>query len=144
MEISSKAIRTSEHVIQSQVFRWAELQSGVHPELRLLFAIPNSGKRSYALASYMRAEGLRAGFPDMCLPLGRGGFNALYLELKAEGGKVSDRQREWHEALRKRGNCVEVCRGFEATIDILSRYLAGRIQAPEKTATNTAHQNILA
>lgn len=139
MGISSKATRTSEHVIQSQVFRWAELQSGVHPELRLLFAIPNSGKRSYALAAYMRAEGLRAGFPDMGLPVARCGFSALYIEQKAKDGKVSDNQRAWHEKLRKENNLVEVCYGFEATIDILTRYVTGQITAPRISITNRIH-----
>ena len=44
-----------EEIEQTCLFRWAALESGAHPELALLHAIPNGGKRSKSEAARMRA-----------------------------------------------------------------------------------------
>lgn len=46
-----------EEIEQTCLFRWAALESGAHPELALLHAIPNGGKRSKSEAARMKAAG---------------------------------------------------------------------------------------
>lgn len=55
------------------------------------FAIPNQSNRHIANAARMKAEGVRAGSPDMCflLPGGRVGW----LEMKAPNGSLSPEQK---------------------------------------------------
>jgi hypothetical protein len=109
---------------QRALFEWANLMGAKVPELRLLVHIPNGGLRNVVVAARLRAEGTRKGFPDMILPVARGGYHALAIELKrAKGGKVSPEQREWLDALAAQGWRAVVCRGFDEARSELSRYL---------------------
>ena len=53
---------------QAALFRWAQFQSGKYPELDLMFHIPNGGKRGKAEAARFKAEGVKAGVPDIFFP----------------------------------------------------------------------------
>lgn len=115
----------SEHVEQKALFAWAKLASTTHPDLRLLYAIPNGGKRSKAVAGKLKAEGVKTGVLDTCLPVARGGFHGLYLEMKRrKGGKVSADQKRWVEDLRAEGYSAVVCRGWDEAREVLLAYLA--------------------
>lgn len=111
---------------QKQVIRWAELQSHAMPELRLLHHIPNEAKRSPALAARLKAEGMKSGVPDLFLPVPRGGYHGLFVEMKRRhGGTVSDAQREWLAALTEQGYRATVCKGAVEAIDTIKEYLKG-------------------
>jgi hypothetical protein len=109
---------------QVALFKWAELQAGKYPELKLLFAIPNGGSRNIIEAVHLKAQGVKAGVPDLCLPVARGGSHALYIELKrTKGGVVSVDQKSWLLALADQGYAVAVCKGWEAAAEIIKGYL---------------------
>lgn len=57
-------------------------------ELALLHHIPNGGARSKATAGRLKAEGVKAGIPDICLPVPKNGYGALYIELKVPENKA--------------------------------------------------------
>ena len=70
--------------------------------------------------------GLRKGVPDICLPVGRGGYHALYIELKrVKGGRVSPDQRQMLADLNAEGNFAVVCRGAEDAKKLILAYLHG-------------------
>ena len=99
---------------QQAFFKWCLRNPEELVGLELIFAIPNGGLRDKVVANRMKLEGLRAGVPDMCLPIAKGGFNALYIEMKVRsGGTVSKLQKMWHDVLRGHGNKVVVCCGFK-------------------------------
>lgn len=108
--------------------------AGRDPLWALLYAIPNGGARSGATAARMKATGAKKGFPDVGLPVARGGFHALFIEVKrpkAEGkraGVVGDDQSKWHIALHNEGNCVGICYGWTHARLMIEAYLAGAIQ----------------
>ena len=109
---------------QQTLFEWVRLQSGKYPELRLLYHIPNGGSRNKAEAGRLQAEGVKAGVPDLCLPVARGGYHGLYIELKRKrGGVASDLQLAWMENLMKQGYCVALCKGWEAAAEMIMNYL---------------------
>ncbi len=112
-----------EHEEQNALFQWADTVAGLYPELALMFAIPNGGLRNKATAGKLRAEGCKRGVPDLCLAVPRGGFHALYIELKAEGGKTTDAQEWWLDALSRQGYRTAVCFGWEAAKDLIEEYL---------------------
>jgi len=58
-----KIAARSEHEEQVALLDWASLMSNQWPELSLLFAVPNAGKRTHATANWLRAEGMKAGVP---------------------------------------------------------------------------------
>jgi hypothetical protein len=62
-----------------------------------------------------KAEGVRAGFPDMVivLPAGR----TFYIEVKAPKGVLSDAQRELHGRMREMGHLVLVAKSIDALRD---------------------------
>ena len=62
---------------QMTLFSWAAMQSGKYPELNLLYHVPNGGSRHKAEAGRLRAEGVKAGVPDLCLPVARGQYHGL-------------------------------------------------------------------
>jgi len=114
----------TESVEQQCLFRWAAVSAAAHPELRMMFHIPNGGSRSRAEAGRFKAEGVKAGVPDICLPVPRGGYHGLFIELKrTQGGVVSPEQTEWLEALRTQGYRAEVCRGWESAAHVIKEYL---------------------
>lgn len=127
----------SEHCEQVRLFEWAALAKSTMPELGLLYAIPNGGARHKAVAGKLRAEGVKSGVPDLCLPVPRGGFHGLYIELKRQkGGRVSKGQQQWIADLRAQGYSAVVCEGWMAASEVLTAYLAlsrapdGSVSAP--------------
>lgn len=108
---------------QILVFAWARLHENAWPELRLLHHIPNGGKRTKSEAARFKRAGVKAGVPDICLPVSRQGFHGLYVELKAEKGKVSDHQANWLYALQQQGYQAVVCYGADAAIGAIKEYL---------------------
>lgn len=109
---------------QENLFRWARFVSGKYPELDLMFHIPNEGKRTKSAGAQQRAMGLKRGMPDICLPVARGKYHSLYIELKAEGGRLSADQADQLMKLRRAGHAAEVCYGFEAAQETLLQYLS--------------------
>ena len=119
----------SEDEEQIMVMKWAELQMGRWPDLQWLYHIPNGGKRRRTEAARFKAMGVKAGVPDLCLPVPKGGYHGLYIEMKRqEGGKLSKDQREWIEGLDKNGDCVLRCDGARQAIDVLEAYMWGRLK----------------
>ena len=109
---------------QQTLFHWARYYRGKYPELDLMYHIPNEGKRSYSTGRRMLAEGLKPGVPDICLPVARGGYHSLYIELKRrEGGRVTQAQTQWLGALRDAGHMATVCKGWEEASEMILRYL---------------------
>ncbi len=102
---------------------WAHLHEWQYPELALLFAIPNGGYRRIETASRLKAEGVKAGVPDLFLPVARSPWNGLFIEMKTKKGVLTGPQRYWQRALKEQMYRHEVCRGFEAARDTLIGYL---------------------
>lgn len=93
------------------------------PELELLYHIPNGGKRDITTAKRLKAEGVKAGVPDICLPVARGKYHGLYVELKAGKNKTTENQDRWLTALHNNGYCTSVCYGWEDAAKVISNYL---------------------
>lgn len=109
---------------QAAVFEWADLSAGRWPELRLLFHIPNGGLRNKVTAARMKMLGVKAGVPDLFLPVGRGNWFGLFIEMKRrKGGKLSPLQVDWIEALGRQGYKTVVCFGADAAITAIEDYL---------------------
>lgn len=115
--------RISESQEQQAVIEWAEWASAKFPCLKLLYHIPNGGSRSRAEAGRFKSEGVKSGVPDLCLPAARHGYHGLYIEMKAVGGKVSDKQTAWMIALAGEGYLCRVCYGADTAIRLLEKYV---------------------
>ena len=117
----------SESVEQQCLFRWAEYQMGKYPELALMYHVPNGGKRGKAEAIRFKAEGVKAGVPDICLPVPRGEWHGLYIELKRrKGGRVTKDQTDWLEELMRQGYATAICRGCDEAQKVILAYLGAK------------------
>lgn len=101
---------------------------GVLAPAGLIYHIPNGGARSAITGANLKRQGTRAGMPDYHLPVARGGFHGLFLELKAADGEVSEKQAGLLLALSKEGHAVCVAFGIDAAIEAVTSYL--RLAAP--------------
>jgi len=113
----------SEHDEQVKLFQWAAYRTGIYPEIELMYAVPNSGKRPGSQGGWMIAEGLKSGVPDVCLPVPRGKYHGLYLELKHGRNNATPEQQHWIDMLTAQGYRAVVVYEFEGARDALIDYL---------------------
>lgn len=106
----------TEHAEQVSLVQWLD---ATHPDL-LYFAVPNGGNRNIITAKKMKAEGVKAGVPDMFFPALK-----LFIELKrTKGGNVSAEQKHMKERLELAGYKVAICHGAKEAVDIITLELA--------------------
>lgn len=94
------------------------------PELKLLYHIPNERKCDPRQGKKLRLMGVRRGVPDLCLPVPRGGYHGLWIEMKTETGRATDDQKWWGERLTAQGYAWEVCHGWESATRVLEWYMS--------------------
>ena len=113
-------MKTTEHDIQVNCVNYFRLR---YPK-GLIFAIPNGGQRNVIVAAKLKAEGVLAGVPDLCIPIAKKGCNGLYVELKnGKAGKVSDNQKTIMSKLQNEGYKCEVCRSFDEFKNVVDNYM---------------------
>jgi hypothetical protein len=112
---------------QSALFCWAGEHKKQQPLLALMFHIPNGGERSGHTGARLRAMGTKRGVPDICLPVARGRFHGLFIEMKKLKSKESDLrtdQRQWMKDLAEQGYHVTRCNGWIEAKDYIIWYLS--------------------
>lgn len=111
---------------QMAVFEWAEYNLGKYPELALMFHIPNESNVPVQYRVKLKKMGLKSGVPDICLPVARGGYHALYIEMKRTKRSATSEQQKWTIAkLNAVGNIAIICKGAEQAIENIIEYLKG-------------------
>ena len=119
----------SEAQHQAAVIKWSQQPSvrSRWPELALLHHIPNGGTRDSVEAKHLKQQGVKRGVPDLCLPVSRGAYHGLYIEMKTESGRATADQKWWGEQLTRQGYCWFVCHGWENAVQTIEAYLEGAI-----------------
>jgi hypothetical protein len=114
----------SEHQIQCAVVKWWQKQHKLYglPEFAL-FAVPNAARRTPQLASYLGAEGMKAGVPDLLLDVPRGPYHGMRLETKTKIGRLSSAQEEFRDYYLRAGYQWVLYRTPEDGIDAIRVYL---------------------
>lgn len=110
-------MRRPEQALQRAVIEYLD---AVLPADAWAFHVPNGGARTKAEGGILKAMGVRAGIPDLCIVWqGR----AYWIELKAGRGKASDAQDAAHARLQQCG-CwpVATCRSIDDVETALSVY----------------------
>lgn len=108
---------------QKALFDWVAFARAQHPEIDLIYHIPNGGSRNKIEAANLKRQGVRPGVPDLCLPVARGVYHGLYIELKAGSNRPTKTQIKWIQALKAQGYAVEVCYGWEHAAKTIIDYL---------------------
>lgn len=92
----------------------------------LIYHVPNGGHRHKLVAIKLKGQGVKAGVPDLVLPMARGGYFGLYLEFKATApndAAVSASQHAWIRRLSDQGYMAIVCRGHFDAMEQIRAYL---------------------
>jgi hypothetical protein len=98
-------MRDLEHKVQVAICQYLDLR-GV-----LYFSVPNGGQRNKIVAAKLKAEGAKAGIPDLCI-IHEG--QAFFLEVKrpatsdSRKGRLSPVQKEMIERIEQAGGEVKV------------------------------------
>lgn len=118
-----------EYAAQCAVIAWCNLaDQSKYPGVRLIYAIPNGsyfGGDAVTRArrgARMKAQGVKPGVPDLCLPVARGGWHGLYIEMKAPKGRATHEQAAWIIDLTDQGYKAVVCHGHKEAISAVQEY----------------------
>jgi hypothetical protein len=103
-----------------------ELELSLPAVAALIYHVPNGGHRHKLVAIKLKGQGVKAGVPDLVLPMARGGYFGLYLEFKATApndAAVSASQHAWIRRLNDQGYLAIVCRGHFDAMEQIRAYL---------------------
>lgn len=109
------------------VFLNGEKQRGtiLGPVCDLIYHVPNGGHRSFKTSKDLKKQGVKKGVSDLVLPIARGGYFGLYLEIKAEKSwSISESQQEWLSMVEEQGYAAALAVGEEEIKDVLIRYMS--------------------
>ena len=108
---------------QRTFVQWCAMEAGKYKGLDLIYAIPNGGSRNEIEARNLKLTGVKAGVPDLFLPVARKGKHGLYIEMKRrQGGRLSEYQKEWLSRLSEQGYETAVCKGFDEAVKVVEDY----------------------
>ena len=119
--------KLTEHAAQAALFKTVAMHTTTRPELGLLFAIPNGGHRNKGTAVKLKAEGVKAGVLDTCLPVARGGWHGAFIELKVGHNRPTPEQKAWIRNLSEQGYYCAIHWDWSQAFQCLLDYLDGRI-----------------
>jgi hypothetical protein len=92
------------------------------------YSIPNGTNKSKFLQWLFKKTGLKAGVPDLHIPvpvINKGLYDGVYehhgsfVEVKLPKGYVSGSQKEWHNKLKELGHLVVIIRSIDELIDFI-------------------------
>lgn len=118
-----------EDIEQQMVIKWSQQPTvrNKYPALKLLYHVPNERKCSPQEGARLKRMGVKAGVPDLVLPVSVGEHHGLYIEMKAPNGRVFETQKWWLKELTAQGYLAAVCYGWKQATDCLAMYLEGEI-----------------
>ncbi len=102
-----------------------------------MYHIPNEGKRSKATGGRLKAQGLKSGVPDVCLPTAHGGYIGLYIEMKVKPNRPTENQKKWLRSLRDVGHLTAVAYDWEEAKNLIEDYLKLPLTIPKGDINET-------
>ncbi len=126
----------SEHQIQTEVIQYCDtVLARKYPSYTVnghfaIYAVPNGGKRAKITGAMLKREGVRAGVPDLIMPVMKWATAlacvsrcGLIIEMKKPKGRTSKEQREWLTFFETQGYQTAVCFSAQEAIDVIEGYL---------------------
>ena len=135
----------SEHQIQAEVIQYCDtVLARQYPQYHInkhlecqynmghfaIYAPPNGGKRAKITGAMLKREGVRAGVPDLIMPIMKWATAlacvsrcGLIIEMKKPKGRTSKEQKEWLKFFESQGYQTAVCFSAQEAIDVIEGYL---------------------
>ena len=138
----------SETAEQMKVVEWCRQQAylaGTPGEgIGAIFHIPNGEYRTKSAAGRLKAMGVRAGVPDLFLPvpvirpsgafgvalMDAGGrliarvISGLWIEMKCSTGSLSKEQSKWIDLMLRHGYMAVTCYSADEAINVIKEYMS--------------------
>lgn len=110
---------------QQTLFTWARMPGirRLYPELDLLEGSMNGVRLTPSQANKAKAAGMLKGSHDIRLPVARGPYNGLSIELKYGKNKPTPEQIWYGERLTEEGWSVHYCWGWDEARKVIEAYL---------------------
>lgn len=118
--------KRSEATEQEALITWCRIFESRYPELEMIYHVPNGGSRNRIEAANLKRQGVKAGVPDLCLPVTKNGYHGLYIEMKFGKNKTTKDQEEWLKRLSQYGYKTAVCYGAEEAREVIKEYIGWR------------------
>lgn len=135
--MNRKYAMKSEGTEQEAIVSWCYYHEIQYPVLKWIYHCPNGGKRNTQEAAKLKRQGVKAGVPDLHLPVACGQYIGLYIELKYAKGTITPTQREWLKAMQEAGHYTCACYGYENAIKVIEEYVNlnpdGEMSSPNGT-----------
>lgn len=111
---------------QAKVVEWAHhayrTRSDLYPLLRRLHCSLNGVKLSRTQAGIAKGQGMLKGVPDLFLPVPRGGYAGLYIEMKHGGNNPTPEQARFLQESVDCGYQAAVCWSAAEAIAVIQIY----------------------
>lgn len=120
---------------QRQLIQWCRTD----PRYQYLFHIPNETVGGQGWLVRNRQMGVKAGVPDLFYPVPARGYHGLFIEMKADKGRVSEQQKRWIKALETFGYRCVVAHGWEEARRELEWYARNQ-EVTHELQTTRNHQ----
>jgi len=92
-----------ESEIMVAIFDWVRARALTDERYYLIYHIPNGGARTKHAGRQLKREGVKRGVWDIAIDVPAHGYHGAKVEVKREGGKLSDEQIEYGRAVGKLG-----------------------------------------
>lgn len=119
---AKRACSHEEDDIQKEFFKTVRVVFPTIPD-KLLFAVPNGGKRNKLEGARLKMQGVKSGVADVLLLIPRGGYNCLCMEFKTSTGTQSPEQKEFQQQIVEAGGKYVIVRSAAAAIEEMKIYL---------------------
>ena len=114
----------SEHDEQATFFAILERNEKQFPFLKWVFAIPNGGHRHPATARRLKAEGVKAGVHDVCIPIPRKDYHGAFIEFKFGKNKSTPAQDDFAAFLIWQNYRTRTVYSCDDGLDFIEDYLS--------------------
>ena len=111
-----------EAIEQAKVVAWAKRHEHIYPYLWLLHCSLNGVKMTKAQAVRAIAQGMKKGVADLFLPVKKGVYSGLYIEMKSEKGRTSIDQSKFLTAVSENDYLAHICYSAVEAIDKIKGY----------------------
>jgi len=101
--------------------RWAS-RSAKYPMLEMLHCSLNGVKLSKSQAGIAKGQGMLSGVPDLFLPVPRGKYHGLYIEMKHGDNTLTENQNKFLQNAANVGFAVSVCYSAQEAIKRIGDY----------------------
>jgi hypothetical protein len=116
-----------EYELQKAVCKYLDLNN-------ILYCGSMGGQYQIHFSQRIKAKksGYKKGFPDLFIyeisKIDNNIYAGLAIELKTKKGRPTEEQIYWINELNKRGYMASICRGIDEALEVIDRYLKGKVE----------------